>query len=476
LVFLFEYGQYKFFQEQKLVPFKKVWYFHDHIKSDKKPDLEYLSSFEKKYNIDLWKLAINERIFYRFFDFHKFTSDEILSIEEHVCKLFESVLDEVKPDFIVTKEPSFHHLEIFYELCRARGIKVLMLSIPKVGFRCMVSEEPQKISTNKTLQDVQGKNRSIKELREYVNEFNPAKSVLIVIKNQGKSLGTSKRKSLTAAIKYFLLDKNKNIKTNYNYYGRTKCKVFFYTLKTVLEEKYRHRFINANLVSKVDYESKFVYFPLGVDLERNILIAAPFCTNQIEIIRHVAKSLPVGYKLYVKETPAAVTRSWRSISEYKEIMNIPNVTLIHPAVNSEKLVQGCCLVSTIGGSTGFQAAFYNKPSVIFSETVYSIIPSVYTVKILEELPKIIKTALHTKINISDLDKYITLLDENSFEINLFKFLNDCNSIFYYNGFLIDSEVKEYKLKIFLQDQKDILNKLANEHFKKITLWKMTKAN
>ena len=128
----------KFFQEQKLVPFKKVWYFHDHIKSDKKPDLEYLSSFEKKYNIDLWKLAINERIFYRFFDFHKFTSDEILSIGEHACKLFESVLDEVKPDFIVTKEPVLHHLEIFYELCRARGIKVLMLSIPKIGFRCMI--------------------------------------------------------------------------------------------------------------------------------------------------------------------------------------------------------------------------------------------------------------------------------------------------------------------------------------------------
>ncbi|MDC0154599.1 hypothetical protein OAJ02_07730, partial [Nitrosopumilus sp.] len=32
----------KFFQQQKLVPFKKTWYFHDHITSKTKPDYEYL--------------------------------------------------------------------------------------------------------------------------------------------------------------------------------------------------------------------------------------------------------------------------------------------------------------------------------------------------------------------------------------------------------------------------------------------------
>ena len=145
----------KFFQEQKLIPFKKTWYFHDHINSKKQPDLEYLSTFEKKYDIDLWKLAINERLFYRFFDFHKFTRDEILSIDEDACRLFESVLDEVKPDYIITKEPVLHHLEIFYELCRARGIKVLMLSIPKIGFRCMISDQSQKISTDTNLKEIQ---------------------------------------------------------------------------------------------------------------------------------------------------------------------------------------------------------------------------------------------------------------------------------------------------------------------------------
>ena len=57
--------QKPFYQKQKLVDFKKVWFFHDAItKSRKKVDVEFLTSFEEKYNINLWLLALNERLFY----------------------------------------------------------------------------------------------------------------------------------------------------------------------------------------------------------------------------------------------------------------------------------------------------------------------------------------------------------------------------------------------------------------------------
>ena len=73
----------KFFMEQKFVKFSKTWFYFDHIKkSTKNPDIQYLSSFEKKYNIKLWLLAYGERIFYRFNDFHEFSPDEILTILE----------------------------------------------------------------------------------------------------------------------------------------------------------------------------------------------------------------------------------------------------------------------------------------------------------------------------------------------------------------------------------------------------------
>ena len=53
-----------FFKNQKLVNFQKKWFFHDHINPNfKKPNLEYLSKIENEYGVNIWKLALNERIF-----------------------------------------------------------------------------------------------------------------------------------------------------------------------------------------------------------------------------------------------------------------------------------------------------------------------------------------------------------------------------------------------------------------------------
>ena len=40
-----------FFETQKLVNYKKKWFFHDHISPKKNPDLEYLRRFENNYGL-----------------------------------------------------------------------------------------------------------------------------------------------------------------------------------------------------------------------------------------------------------------------------------------------------------------------------------------------------------------------------------------------------------------------------------------
>ena len=98
---------------------------------------------------------------------------------------------------------------------------------------------------------------------------------------------------------------------------------------------------------------------MATDLERHLLIDSPFYTNQIEVIRHVAKSLPIEYLLYVKENPSNVTRDWRDISQYKEIMNIPNVKLIHPNFSNIELLSNCDLVISIAFTFCFNAFLIN---------------------------------------------------------------------------------------------------------------------
>ena len=108
----------KSFEKQTIVDFKRVWYYWDNYKESlTKPDLEYLKKIEEKYKINLWQIAYGERLFYEYNSFYKFDRNEILNILEKDCKFFESILDEVQPNFLIIKPPDFHRSHILAEIC-----------------------------------------------------------------------------------------------------------------------------------------------------------------------------------------------------------------------------------------------------------------------------------------------------------------------------------------------------------------------
>ena len=122
--------------------------------------------------MNLWNLAINERIFYKFFNFHKFTREEILKIDESSCKLFEQIIDEINPDYFITKLTGFHHLEILYKMCKKLNIKTLMLNVPKIGFKCIISDESGKLDfISKLEHDPKNTNATFSDLRNYIKSF-----------------------------------------------------------------------------------------------------------------------------------------------------------------------------------------------------------------------------------------------------------------------------------------------------------------
>jgi hypothetical protein len=452
----------KFFQTQNLVKFSKTWYYHDHIKKDTKPDISYLSLFEEKYKINLWKLAINERLFYRFNRLYKFSTDEILSILTQECKLFENILDEIKPNFLITYDPPLHHHKLFYELCKAKRVKPLVMYVPRVGQKCIIAQDGETLGLT-NLNNIQSKNRSFIDLQNYRKSFDYSNT----IKNYLSGRGISNFDKLQAVNDFVLNSDSTNIQTHYSYYGRNKILVLADAIKFLLKKKIRASFINKHFEINIDFNRSFVFFPLAVDEETNLLHYAPFFTNQLEVIRHVAKSLPVGYTLYVKEHPGEEVRGWKKISVYKEILEIPNVHLIHPSTSSEKLVEKCSLVVTIRGTLALDAAFYKKHSIIFGELPFSILPCVHKVKSLDELPQILRSSLQIEINPSDLDKYITWVENNSFDFDLLGFENKESKYFYSGGILVDVEISLTKMKSFLEENKDELDKLSLEYIKKI---------
>jgi len=131
-----------FFENQKLVSFKKLWFYHDHIKKNsKKIDFEYLNNFENTSHINLWNLCLNERYFYEHNRFYKFKKYEILSILEQELKLFETILDDIKPDFFLTFNPVLHHQKLLLEMCRVKGIKILSSCRTGIGDQTVLVED-----------------------------------------------------------------------------------------------------------------------------------------------------------------------------------------------------------------------------------------------------------------------------------------------------------------------------------------------
>ncbi len=461
----------KFFESQNFVKFEEKWFFHDNVtkQQNQKPDIQYLRAFEKKYGINLWKLVFNERNFFKRSDRIQ-EINEIYCFLEQECRLFEKIINEVKPDFFLAKAPwffeyrwnYFHHLQLFQELCTSNSITNMILSQPHLGRKSIISQKTHRLDFFNNLDNIKDGGRDFKELQDYLKTFDLSKQNKEYLIRHKKQI----LKSQNSWVYSYKTDQNKIDKK------RPFDKIIF-SLQTSLDAKRRATFINNKFKKQIDKNEKFVYFPLSVSNEREILLSAPFYTNQTEVIRHVAKSLPVGFKLYVKEHPSQKSHYWRRTSEYKEIMNIPNVRLFHPSVSADIFYENCSLTITISGSSAFEASFYKKPSIIFSDLGYSLLPSVHVVTELENLPRIIRSALETEVNANDLDKYISLLEKNSFDFDSHEFADKQFEYFLPEDF-DNLDIINKKMKKFLQENLSIFDKLALEHIKKIEQYEIFK--
>ena len=452
-----------FFQNQKFVNYKKIWYFMDYIKkTNKLPDLEYLSSIEKKYKINLWSIAFTDREFHLYSTVHKFTEQEILSLLEQECKFFEKVLDEVNPDFLSIMLSTSHSHELLCALCKGRGIKTLMLSTSRLRHGMLISQEGG-ILDNKNFQNYASK-LTPKEQEDYIVNYHASKEMDEYKKSNYENHLADRYISL---LKFFFLPKSDSYKNRYANYGRTRKNVLKYKLGHFLRKRYRYFFINRNFKQTLDNKTRFIYFPLQMEPERVLLVSARYYTNQISVITNIAKSLPVGFQLYVKEHPIMSIWGWRSTNFYKQIMDLPNVKLIHPSMHSDEIISKSSLVITIAGTAAQEAAFHHNPAITFTDQIYCILPSVYKLNNIEELPEAIRTSLEKKVTDNSICNFIEIMKKETFDFPLVAISSDFTYRFGFKGLIMDADLPIQKVEQFLNDYEAEFKKLALEHEKKI---------
>ena len=450
-----------FFETQKIVDFKNTWYFRDHVSEIGKPDIDYLSTFEKKYGISIWKTAYAERFFYGYTKYKIFSQDEILKIIECECKLFEKILDKEKPNFVIMRKTDFHHIHLLSMLCKSKKIPILILTGLQLASRSFVAldsdvvlEKISKISNTKV---------NLEKIKEYSDGYSQQ------MKKTRNTLRSSKIKQFKAFVKFFFVIDNKKYVSYFGNAGKTKFNIIKVELKQIFLSKYRKHFIDKHLEFTFNSNQEFVYFPLHFEPERTLLISGAYYTDQLSVITNIAKSLPVNHTLYVKEHPHMKLSNWREINFYKKIINLPNVVLLHPDVSSLELIKHSKLVISIAGTSSFEAAIHGKPSIVFSDTPYSNLSSVFRVYGFENLYNTILQALKTKINFNELQDLVEQINSMSIIFNDRDLLLEMYDKFTFGGFLSDVEINEDDMRIFIEKHQKIFSELADKHIEKINM-------
>ena len=125
-------------------------------------------------------------------------------------------------------------------------------------------------------------------------------------------------------------------------------------------------------------DKSYIMFPLHVEPESSVGIMSPEMNEQLACIEFLAKNLPAGIQLVIKEHLAAVGR--RPKEFYSTILDIPNVIMLSPYAYALDAARGAKAVAVITSTLGMEAAVLGVPVISFGRhNNYNFLPHVHVV-------------------------------------------------------------------------------------------------
>ena len=105
----------------------------------------------------------------------------------------------------------------------------------------------------------------------------------------------------------------------------------------------------------------YVLYALHQQPEASIDVVGAYFSNQIELIKSLARSIPSTHELYIKEHRASI--GVRSLAYHRTLQRIPCVRLIDPYADSHQLIRNADLVVSVSGTIAYEAALYGTPAM-----------------------------------------------------------------------------------------------------------------
>ncbi len=411
-----------FFQNQKLIKFKKLLYYPDCYINKSTYDLKKLEKYENQYDLNLWLDIFSERSFYKYWiNFHKFTKKEILPIIENSIAFFVDILKTFEPDLVLMQQPGENVSNLLlYRIAKKIGIKTLMPNLLYTHNKILISDNIDSREISDEFKNLINTTNSSSQIYDenFLKTNSFVKSMDVILSFDFNT------KNFFQKLKYYVKRLWDEPEPLYLNKGKTRLKILKNKYQSYFKIKQRKHFLDSNSIDSINDE-KFFYFPLQGEPESIVLLKSPFYSDIITLIENIAKSIPIDSILYVKEHPIQKEKFYRPINVYQKIIDIPNVKLIHPDINSQELISKSQAVFCLAGATGFEALFYKKPVILFSNEYYDVHSMIYKVKKFSELSTLITSAINnTNFSNNELDALIQASENQSIPIPYFSMLKD----------------------------------------------------
>lgn len=126
----------------------------------------------------------------------------------------------------------------------------------------------------------------------------------------------------------------------------------------------------------IDWDAKFVYIPLHNQPEMSTQSLGGLFRDQLLVIEAVARALPEGWKIYVKDNPRQGAYA-RGPLFFHRLTRIKGVQLVPMDTSTYELSSKAQLTATVCGTAGWEAIRKGKPVLVFGGAWYKSFPGVF---------------------------------------------------------------------------------------------------
>ncbi|MSR78477.1 MAG: hypothetical protein EXS63_09710 [Candidatus Omnitrophica bacterium] len=393
--------------QEKPFPWKDLFIYSDFLKQHKigaPADLAFLKQKEPDLGFpNLTSYIACDRLV------SKLPYQKALRILELCIRFVEESLDQAQPDLIIMDDVCCMLSYLIYKIGKKRNIPVWSIGTLKLDDRISIYDDclDQRKKIESAYQDspspLPDPQRKIAAewLQNYTDHYKPLSYLQYKAKAPALNLD---------ALSKFISFTCERLKDPLDFTYFPWSEIASRKIKRV----WRHTWGRLlKLFEEPSAQDQYVYFPLQAQPERTTLVLAPYYLDQITLIENIAKSLPIGYKLYVKEHPIAVGR--RPLSDYQRIRKIFNVRLIRTEFPNNELIKNSSCVVTISNTVGLEAIFFEKPLVVLGEVFYNFYRGILYADNVKDLPGKIREGIFSwKSDREDLYRMITALWEGSY--------------------------------------------------------------